>query len=199
MPATSPPVSTSIETSWPWATWPSSVPPAPTSTSSGCAPIASTAALEAALRRALSAASSSIFSISVRRSTGLVRKSSAPTRIASTALSKLRWPVRISVATCGCAALIFITSSSPLMPGSSMSVMIRSQSFSPAAAIADSAVGVQRTSARSRITSAVTAAKIASSSTSRIRSRRCCVLIGLASQGNVRPVRRGIGRRARLS
>jgi hypothetical protein len=38
------------------------MPPQPTSMSSGCAPIARTAALLAALRRALSAASSSIFS-----------------------------------------------------------------------------------------------------------------------------------------
>ena len=72
-PPASPPVSVSTVTRWPWEAWRSRIPPMPISTSSGCAPTASTTSSPAARRSRVTAISACAFSISPGGSNGLVR------------------------------------------------------------------------------------------------------------------------------
>ena len=72
------------------------------------------------------------------RSTGLVKKSTAPSRMATTAVSMVPCPVRMMTGRRGYAPCTFCNSSSPLIPSMRRSVIRRSTSFLPINAQASS-------------------------------------------------------------
>ena len=104
---------------------------------------------------------------STSRLTGLVRKSIAPLRIASTASGTVPWPVHTTTWKCGSIASSFSNACMPCMPGRLRSSRIASGDSSRAISIAGSARGFACTAKPMRLSSSVqTRRRLSSSSTS---------------------------------